>query len=86
MGKKRKLEKSIESFKEQIELHFGKLEADIKLKKKNMAEYHSKEINQSLIEGLINKMNQLGKTDKILLEEYKRKLENLQEKIEKLKE
>ncbi len=81
MGKKKKIEKAIESYKKQIELHFEKLENDFKNKDFEHARYHIKELDKSLIEGLLRKIQALGKDDS-LIQDYKNKLKKLLEKYD----
>lgn len=73
----KRLKKSIESFKEQIEKHFKKLDNDLNKKDEINARYHIKEIDLSLIATLERKMKLLGETaeDRDMLEKFKRKLE-----------
>jgi len=80
MTKKEKIEKAIESYKKQIELHFEKLERDLRTKDFEHARYHIKEIDKSLIEGLVKKMKKLGKIDKELIGSYAKKLRDILEK------
>lgn len=80
----KKLNKSIESFKEQIELHFKKIEEDILNDDPILANYHIKEIDKSLINAIKHKMDLLGKLDINLLKEYEQKLLKLKNKLEKL--
>nr|AQS34586.1 hypothetical protein [uncultured archaeon] len=84
----KRLEKGIESIKEEIEEHFLKLSEDIINKNKYLAGYHTKEIELSLMDALQEKIAQLGKSEEYsyLLEEYKSLLEEYKEKINKLEE
>ncbi len=79
----KKLKKAIESFKDEIEKHFEKLDKDINEKDDILARYHIKEIDKSLITALEHRINLLGsdfedleliKRYRNLLEEYKKKL------------
>ena len=79
----KRLEKGIESIKEEIEAHFEKLENDMDEEDKTLAEYHVKELDKSLITALEHKISLLGegavdieliKRYRNLLEEYKKKL------------
>lgn len=80
----KKLAKGIESLKEQIKSHFSKIEKDIQENKIERGEYHTKEIDKSLIDALEHKLNLLGEIDgdalkliegyRTLLEKYKKKL------------
>lgn len=73
--------KSIETIKEEIEKHFTKLEREINEKKEILAHYHIKEIDKSLLDFLEKKLNLL-KIDKNIIQQYKKRLENLKEKAE----
>jgi uncharacterized secreted protein with C-terminal beta-propeller domain len=79
----KRLKNAIESYKEEIEKHFKKLENDINEKDDILAKYHIKEIDKSLIAALEHKISLLGanaedieliKRYRSLLEEYKKKL------------
>jgi len=82
MGKKKKAKKSIESIKNQIEKHFEKLENDIKEKKIELARYHAKEIDKSLLFDLEVQMRILGEIDKELIEIYRKRLGELEKQME----
>jgi len=71
--------KSIESIKEEIEKHFTKLEKEINEKKEILSRYHIKEIDKSLLDFLEKKLSLL-KADKNILQQYKKRLENLKAK------
>ncbi|PIN91575.1 hypothetical protein COU57_00025 [Candidatus Pacearchaeota archaeon CG10_big_fil_rev_8_21_14_0_10_32_14] len=79
----KKLKSSIDSYKLEIEKHFQKLEKDIEEKNEILAGYHVKEIDKSLINALQNKIRLIGDnpTDKILVENYKKRLEEFKEKL-----
>jgi hypothetical protein len=83
----KRIEKGIESLKEEIEAHFKKIERDIQEDNIDRGRYHIKEIDKSLIVNLEKKMLQLTQDDKETmakrdlistlrkkLEEYKKKL------------
>jgi len=73
--------KSIESIKEEIEKHFTKLEKEINEKKEILSRYHIKEIDKSLLDFLEKKLSLL-KADKNILQQYKKRLENLKAKTD----
>ena len=75
----KKILKSIESIKEEIEKHFTKLEGNINEKNEILTRYHIKEIDKSLLDFLEKRLNLL-KADKNLLKQYKKRLENLKAK------
>ncbi|MBS3098845.1 hypothetical protein J4462_01385 [Candidatus Pacearchaeota archaeon] len=79
--REKRLRKSIESIKKQIEEHFKKLEEDIAEGNDVVAGYHIKEIDKSLIDDLEYRMELLGKVDKNVLERYRRRLGEIGEKI-----
>ena len=79
MKREKRLIKSIESLKKQIEEHFEKLDKEITQEEDITARYHIKELDKSLIFNLERKMEILGKTDKVLLESYRSKLEYFKE-------
>ena len=79
----KKLKIAIESYQEEIEKHFGKLDKDINEKDEILARYHVKEIDKSLITALEHKISLLGediegselvKQFRNRLGEYKKKL------------
>lgn len=69
--------KSIESLKEEIKLHFAKLENDLSRGNIDRGRYHAKEIQRSLISALEIKMKILGKIDNNLLDSYNKRLKIL---------
>ena len=80
----KRLKKSIESIKEEIQKHFEKLDNEIKNKEENVARYHVKEIDLSLIADLERRMRLLKNVDEKLLEEYRKKLEEYEKKLGEL--
>lgn len=76
----KRIKKSIESLKEQIEKHFEKLEREIREKDEILSGYHAKEIEKSLIDDLEYRMNLMGKLDKNLLDKYKQRLKELEKR------
>ena len=74
MKREKRLIKSIESLKKQINEHFEKLDKEVKQEDEITAKYHFKELDKSLILNLEKKMEFLGKVDKELLDDYKSKL------------
>ena len=78
----KRLKKSIESLKEQIEKHFDKLEKEIIEKDELTAEYHIKEIENSLMFDLKRKMKILGQVDEELLKKYKKRLDDFEKELE----
>ncbi len=78
-----RLEKGIESIKEEIKSHFDKLDKEIKDEDEIMARYHIKEIDKSLIDALEYKINLLGKNkeDEKLIIEFRRKLKDYKDKL-----
>lgn len=80
-SRKKRLEKSIESLKEQIEAHFEKLEKDIEAQNQFTARYHIKELDLGLIADLERRMIILGKIDKTILEAYRKRLDEIKEKL-----
>ena len=75
----KRLKKGAESIKEEIEKHFTKLEKEINEKKEILSRYHIKEIDKSLLDFLEKKLSLL-KADKNILQQYKKRLENLKAK------
>lgn len=78
----KRVEKGIESIKEEIEIHLKKVEEDINNGNFERGRYHTKEISKSLIDALKNKLKILGKEDSDI-KKYEEKLKNLNDKIEK---
>jgi len=83
----KKLKTTLESYKEQIEKHFEKLDKDILEKKEFIARYHIREINNSLIASLekiriiLSKRGKETQEEEELIDKYKRKLEEYKKKI-----
>ncbi|MBS3075176.1 hypothetical protein J4429_01825 [Candidatus Pacearchaeota archaeon] len=77
----KRLEKGIESIKEEIEIHLKKVEEDINNGNFERGRYHTKEISKSLIDALKNKLRILGEKDKDI-EKYEERLKNLNDKME----
>jgi len=75
-----RLKTGIESIKKEIENHLAKLEKDISEDNLETAEYHSKEIEYSLIKEAEHKLNILDQKDPDI-EKYKQKLSNLRKKF-----
>ncbi|MDP2925187.1 MAG: hypothetical protein Q8N99_02330 [Nanoarchaeota archaeon] len=80
----KRLKKSIQSIKEQIEKHFEKLDREISKKEETAARYRVKEIERSLIADLEKRMRLLKDIDEELLEEYRKKLEEHEKKLGEL--
>ena len=76
-----RLKTGIESLKNEIENHLAKLEKDIKENNIEIAEYHSKEIENSLIKEAEHKLKILNQKDPEI-EKYKEKLRNLRRKFQ----
>ena len=74
----KRLKSAIESYKEEIEKHFLKLENDFKEENEILARYHIKEIDKSLIATLEYKLDLLGvkKEYSALIKKYKDKLKS----------
>jgi len=79
----KRIEKGIESLKEEIEEHFQKLDLDISQKNEALGRYHLKEISNSLIDALEKKIIALGETQTYseLIEQYKSRLEECKKKL-----
>ena len=76
----KRLEKGIETLKEQIEEHFSKIEEDIQENRIERGRYHIKEIDKSLLKTLEIKIEFLGIEDKSV-EIYKEKLNKLKKEF-----
>ncbi|MEK6819391.1 MAG: hypothetical protein AABY10_05670 [Nanoarchaeota archaeon] len=78
-----RLEKGIESLKEEIETHFDKLDKDIVEDDEMLVEYHIKEIDKSLITALERKISLLGqdKADVELIKKFRNRLEEYKKKL-----
>jgi hypothetical protein len=77
----KKIEKGVESLKQQIEEHFSRIERDIKENRIERGRYHIKEIDRSLLKALELKISVLGIEDKSL-KSYKERLERLKKKLD----
>jgi len=73
----KRVEKGIESLKEQIEEHFDKIEADILEKNMDRGGYHLKEIDKSLLKALEIKIQILGIKGDGSVQIYREKLKKL---------
>jgi len=79
----KRLKKGIESLKEEIEMHFNKIEKDIEGENLERGRYHVKEIDRSLFKALELKMKFL-ELPMGLLENYRKRLEEIKKKIENI--
>ncbi len=77
----KRLEKGIESLKQEIENHFEKIEQDISENNIDRGKYHAKEIDKSLLKALEIKLQILGIQDGSL-EKYNKRLDELKRKLE----
>ncbi len=79
----KRLKSAIESIKAEIEEHFEKLDLDISNKKEELARYHVKEIDKSLISTLEHKIKLLGAGAKYsdLIKRYKTRLREYKKKL-----
>lgn len=77
----KRLSKGIESLKQEIELHFEKIEQDIKENNIDRGRYHFKEIDKSLLTALKLKIEILGAEDDSV-ETYKERMEKLKKRLE----
>ena len=77
----KRLEKGIESLKEEIEKHFEKLENDLYRKDFDSGKYHANEIEKSLLKALEDKLMILGIFDDSVIT-YRERLDELMKKIE----
>ena len=81
MGKRAKrVEKGIESLKEEIDRHFLKIEEDITENRIDRGRYHIKEIDKSLLKALEIKLEILGIKDNSI-SEYRNRLSILKKKL-----
>lgn len=78
----KKLEKGIESLKQEIEAHFKKVEEDISKGDFETGRYHTKEIEKSFIDALKNKLRILRIEDSDI-EKYEERLKILNDRLEK---
>jgi len=81
----KRLKTGIESLKKEIEIHLIKLEEDIKERNIELGEYHSREIENSLIKEAKHRLGILKETDPNI-EAYEKELEELREKLKKLRQ
>tara|TARA_Y100000034_G_C6866165_1_gene394797 strand:+ start:768 stop:1013 length:246 start_codon:yes stop_codon:yes gene_type:complete len=77
--RKKRLTKSVDSIKKQIEIHFKKLEDDLEKGDFDYARYHAKELDKSLIDSLKKRLEMLGK-DNNSVKVYGDRLKKLLEK------
>lgn len=79
----KKLEKGIESLKNEIEEHFAKIDSDIEEKNFDFGKYHVREIGKSLLVALEHKIDLLGADEKYaeLVKSYKSRLEEYKKKL-----
>lgn len=79
----KRLEKGIESLKEEIEHHFIKIDEDINGKNEELAKYHIKEIDKSFVGALEKKITSLGERAEYneLINECKKRLEEYKKKL-----
>tara|TARA_Y100000034_G_scaffold81181_1_gene97325 strand:- start:410 stop:664 length:255 start_codon:yes stop_codon:yes gene_type:complete len=82
MGRKKKLEKGIESHRKQIIKHFQEIEKDIKNKDENLTRYHIKEQRMSHIPALKDKMEKIKNINEEELSDYEKRLEEFEEGLE----
>jgi len=76
----KRVEKGIESLKQEIETHFAKIEEDISEKNIDRGRYHLKEIEKSLLKALEIKIDILGEDNSSVLA-YRERIENLRKLI-----
>jgi hypothetical protein len=78
-----RLKKAIESYKEEIERHFDKLDNDLLENNEILAKYHIKEIDLSFIATLEKKLVLLddNKENKELIDKYKQRLKEYKKKL-----
>jgi len=78
--REKRLSKSIDSIKKQIEEHFKRLEKEVEEGDEYLASYHIKEIDKSFIDDLEYRMGILGKVDKAVLKKYRERLGKIGER------
>ncbi|MBS3079419.1 hypothetical protein J4218_04815 [Candidatus Pacearchaeota archaeon] len=78
----KRLERGIESLKQEIENHFEKIQDDISKNNLNRGRYHIKEIDKSLLNALELKIQILGIQDDFL-DVYRKRLEEVKRKLKK---
>jgi len=82
MGKRvKRIAKGAESIKEEIEIHFAKLEKDIEEQNFDLGRYHIKEIDNALLKSLEIKLNILKDKEDNSLEVYRKRLEEAKKKL-----
>jgi len=79
-GRIKRVNKGIESLKEEIEEHFLKIEEDIAERNIDRGRYHVKEIDKSLLKALEIKL-EIAETDDNSLNEYRERLKKIKEKL-----
>ncbi|MDO8508998.1 MAG: hypothetical protein Q7S27_04925 [Nanoarchaeota archaeon] len=79
----KRLKKAIESYKDEIEKHFNKLDKDIEEGGNILARYYIKELDKSLIDALEKKLGLLGEDEETseLLKKYKARLMEYKKKV-----
>ena len=76
----KRLEKGIESLKEEIEKHFEKLRKDIEEENIDLGRYHARELDKSLISSLELKLKILGVDDNSA-KKYRERLNKMKEEF-----
>jgi len=82
--REKRLKKGVESIKKEIKEHFEKIEDDILNEDEDLAKYHIREVNLSLINALLKKLSQLGessKEDQEFIDKSKNKLEEYKKRL-----
>jgi hemerythrin len=77
--RKKRLMRSVESIKKQIEIHFDKLEKDLESENFDYARYHAKELDKNLIDSLAKRIEMLD-GDGGVVERYRERLNKLLER------
>jgi hypothetical protein len=77
----KRLEKGVESLKQEIEIHFSKLKSDIEKGNIERGRYHIKELDKSLIFAFENKLKILNLKNDLAIE-FRERLEKLRDKFE----
>lgn len=80
--REKRIEKSLESLKKQIESHFEKLESDVRKGDEILSRYHIKEIEKSFLVNLEGRMKIIGETDEKLLKSYRKRLNKIKERFD----
>ena len=80
----KRLEKGIDSLKNEIEEHFTKIDGDIEEKNFDVGKYHVREIGKSLLVSLEHKIDLLQADEKYaeLVKSYKSRLEEYKKKLD----